>query len=119
MRLNVGPAGEVRTGWVRSYLGDGRLVQGQPPDERRWAIDAELASQPIPRALARHVGAGTGRDEFWRRWTAMETVCKLLDVPAHIWLKAYGLDAAPAGISVTTTRWRGIVVSAAAATPAA
>ena len=110
MTLRVGPATDTRVGWVRSYLSDGRLVQWRPPDGQPWAIDAELAEQPVPPALARRTGI-TERSTFWPRWTAMETACKLLGVPAHTWLTQYGLGRPPAALRIRTVNWNGIVVS--------
>jgi len=76
---------------ARSYLADGRIVRWHPPDGRPWAIDAELLAQAVPATLARRTGV-TDPARFWPQWTALETVCKLLDEPVLLRLRRLGLD---------------------------
>jgi hypothetical protein len=95
----------------RSYLADGRVVRWHAPDDRPWAIDAELASQPVPPALARRTGTGDP-GAFWPRWTALETVCKLLDEPVHLRLRRLGLDGGRAdGITTWTLAYSGVIIT--------
>jgi hypothetical protein len=98
---------------TRSYLADGRVVTWLPPaaSHYRWAIDAELATQPVPPALGRRTGI-TAPEAFWPRWTVAEVTCKLLDVPIVEWLHRYGLDAdVPAELSIVTFRHHELTVS--------
>jgi hypothetical protein len=96
---------------ARSHLADGRVVRWHPPDGRSWAIDAEIATQPVPVALARRSGIDDP-ERFWPRWTALETVCKLLDEPIYLRLRRLGLDGGVApGIVTWTRRYRDIVVT--------
>ena len=88
---------------TRSRLADGRVVGWY--GDAAYVIDAEIAAQPVPRALARRYGAG----DFWRRWTAAECAAKAYDVPIALWLREHGLDAG--ALEVTTVHWEGLVVS--------
>jgi hypothetical protein len=107
-----------RGGAVRSYLADGALVQWLPPidahpDVVRWAVDAEIGTQPVPVALAARTGV---RDpaRFWPRWTAIEATVKLLDVPVIVWLAEHGLSvrsAAGHGIVLHTARHRDLIIT--------
>jgi hypothetical protein len=95
--LVVGVAADRRDGWARSYLADRRLVQWRPPVAAPssicgWAVDAEIAAQRVPVAIAERTGVGDP-DVFWPRWTAIEVVAKLLDVPVVMWLAEHGLSA--------------------------
>jgi len=95
--LVVGAPADRRDGWARSYLADGRLVQWRPPAAALssicgWAVDAEIAAQLVPVALAERTGVGDP-DVFWPRWTAVEVAAKLLDVPVVMWLAEHGLSA--------------------------
>jgi len=88
-----------RDGWVRSYLADGTLVQWRPPidarpDVMRWAVDAEIGTQAVPRALADRTGVRQP-ERFWPRWTAIEVTAKLLDVPIVMWLAEHGPTHGP------------------------
>jgi hypothetical protein len=97
----------------RAHLADGRVVAGVSPSgglPGTLAIDAELASQRPPPALARRFGP-LHDEEFWRRWTQVEVACKLLDVPVLVWLRRHGLDATPAGVDLHTYVEAGIVVT--------
>ena len=96
----IDPPPAVRTPGApgaRSHLADGRVVSWSPPPTPglRVAVDAEIADQPVPPALARRFGID--RPElFWPRWTAVEVACKLLDVPILVWLSQRGLRVDPA-----------------------
>jgi hypothetical protein len=94
---------------ARTYLADGRVVRWHPPDDRPWAIDAELLAQPVPPALARRTGV-TDPALFWPQWTMLETVCKLLDEPVLLRLRRLGLDGGRAGAVRTWTRCHGGIV---------
>lgn len=102
-----GPEPAVR----RSYLADGRVIRLHPPDDRPWAIDAEIASQEIPPALGRRTGV-TDPAEFWPQWTVFETVCKLLDESVLVRLRRLGFagNRLP-GIRTWTRHYDGIVVT--------
>jgi hypothetical protein len=107
-----------RGGAVRSYLADGTLVQWLPPvdahpDVVRWAVDAEIGSQPVPDALAARTGV-CDPARFWPRWTAIEATAKLLDVPVIVWLAEHGLSARSAaghGIVLHTARHRDLIIT--------
>lgn len=93
---------------MRSYLPDGRVVSWRGPGQ--GVLDAELADQPVPRALAARYGA----HDFWVRWTRSEALAKLADVPIVVWLRKHGLDAQPpAGVDLRTFKADGLVVSLA------
>ena len=112
--ITVAPArpGEHAAGEARSYLADGRLVRWRPsaPAGLRVAVDAELAEQPVPPALARRFGASEPSD-FWTRWTRVEVCCKLLDIPVLEWLTTRGLDADVAEVALHTQALDGVVVT--------
>jgi hypothetical protein len=96
---------------TRSYLADGRVVRWHPPDDRPWAIDAELIAQSVPPALVRRTGVADP-EAFWPAWTALETVCKLLDEPVLLRLRSLGLDGGRHDdIRLWTRRHRGIIVT--------
>ena len=107
-----------RDGWVRSYLADGTLVQWRPPidarpDVMRWAVDAEIGTQAVPRALADRTGVRQP-ERFWPRWTAIEVTAKLLDVPIVMWLAEHGLSARAAaghGVVLRTVRRADLVIT--------
>lgn len=116
--LVVGAAADRRDGWARSYLADHRLVQWRPPvaalpSLRGWAVDAEIASQRVPVALAERTGVGDP-DVFWPRWTAVEVAAKLLDIPVVMWLAEHGLSArvaADQGVVLRTVRRAELVIT--------
>ena len=120
----VGAPSDRRDGWVRSYLEDGRLVQWRPPREAfpaiiRWAVDAEIASQAVPSALAARTGI-SAPEIFWPRWTAVEVACKLLDVPMVMWIVDFGLDPLPAmgrGVRLRTTTHLSLTITVGGLTP--
>lgn len=111
--VRLGPAGPARPpGVARSYLGDGRCVSWLPglsPAGLRVAVDAELATRPVPAALARRHGTGDP-EAFWARWTAVEVSCKLRDVPVAVWLRTAGLHP-DAAVGLRTFRRDGVVIT--------
>ena len=91
--LIVHPAGaDLPPGGTRSHLSDARTVSWSPrlPDGVRCAIDAEIADQPVPAALAARFGR-SDPESFWPVWTRVEVCCKLQDVPVLAWLGRHGL----------------------------
>jgi hypothetical protein len=110
--LRVGTPAELAGAVTRSHLGDGRVVGwvGPVPRGMSLAIDAELADAEVPPALARRFGT-VG---FWTRWTRAECLCKLVDLPMHMWWRRYGLEV-PAGFDGTwrTAEADGLVVTVA------
>lgn len=89
--LRVGTDAELSGYAARSHLSDGRVVAWTGPTgpgAPAVAVDAEI-DRPVPAALAaRHGAAG-----FWERWTRLECLAKLTDVPVVL-LQRAGLDAA-------------------------
>lgn len=124
---------------THTRLGDGRRLCWVPTElapGTRYAVDAELADQPVPRAL----GRGLTPERFWWLWTRAEARAKLADVPIAVWLRTVdwradgdvdadedvGIDADPdAGVDVPavaaatlyTTRTADLVVTYAVAPP--
>lgn len=114
-RLRVGPAGEVPSGGIRSYLSDGRVVRWRPAAHGVWAIDAELSGRPVPPALAAATGIHRSAD-FWPAWTRAECAAKLLDVPILVWVRRHGLSPGPlraAGLHLVVTEHAGITIALA------
>ena len=100
----------------RAYLADGRRIcwHRRAPDGWLLAIDAELASQPVPPNLGNRVEARSPTD-FWPAWTRTEVVCKLLDVPVLVWLTRHGLHTEPPAVHLhTVVRPDGLVVTVGA-----
>lgn len=94
----VGRREHVPAGAARTHLGDGRVLLWDPlpaPAFGTVAVDAEISRQAVPPALARRFGV-TAPGDFWPRWTATETVCKLLDEPVLVRLAREGLVRADA-----------------------
>jgi hypothetical protein len=86
---------------THSRTADGRIVCWSVPVPAVCAVDAEMVTQPVPAALSRR-WAIADPATFWPRWTATETVAKLVDVPVVVWLRRFGLvdsggDAGPGG----------------------
>ena len=113
--LVIHPPPPVRTPGApgaRSHLADGRVVSWSPPlpPEVRAAVDAEIATQPVPAALAGRFGIDRP-EVFWPRWTAVEVACKVLDVPVVLWLAQRGLRPDPLRVRTATFRTSGVVVS--------
>ncbi|MDQ6686118.1 MAG: hypothetical protein M3Z50_00660 [Actinomycetota bacterium] len=102
--LRVGTREQVAGARSRSHLGDGRAVgwYGAPGT----VIDAELARDPVPSALASRYGPV----DFWVRWTRAECAAKLACVPLPMWLREHGL-AEPADIELHTIRLGDTIVS--------
>ena len=76
---------------THSRLADGRLLCWRPPAPPTptglvRAIDAELAGQTVPRALARRATTDDP-DVFWPLWTRAEVRAKLHGIPIAAWLK--------------------------------
>jgi len=86
----VGSPADLAGAVTRSHLADGRVVGWVGPalPAGQLAVDAELADAEVPRALARRFGT-VG---FWTRWTRAECLCKLADLPMHVWWRRHGLD---------------------------
>lgn len=87
-QLRVGSDAELSGYAVRSHLSDGRVVAWAGPPGR-VAIDAEIERE-VPPALARTHGP----DRFWERWTRLECVAKLADVPVVL-LQRQGMGDGP------------------------
>lgn len=97
--LRVGTDAELSGYAARSHLSDGRVVAWTGPVEPAVAVDAEI-DRPVPPALA----ARHGEQRFWERWTRLECLAKLTDVPVVL-LQRDGLDADPGpGIELVTCR---------------
>jgi hypothetical protein len=95
--LVVHPAAtDLPPGGTRSHLADGRTVIWSPelPPGVRYAVDAEIADQPVPPALAARFERSGRTDpaSFWTAWTRVEVGCKLRDVPVLTWLGRHGLS---------------------------
>jgi len=99
--LRVGTDAELSRYAARSHLSDGRVVAWTGPVDTPVAVDAEI-DRPVPPALAaRHGEAG-----FWERWTRLECLAKLTDVPVVL-LQRDGLDADPGpDVELATGRLR-------------
>lgn len=83
---------------------------GPVPRGRLLVVDAEIADAEVPQALARRFGT-VG---FWTRWTRAECLCKLADLPMHVWLRRHGLDVpAEFGGAWRTEEASGLVVTVA------
>ncbi len=69
---------------THSRTGDGRVLCWHPHafgvDGDRWAVDAEVADQPVPPALARRWGSADPA-RVWPHWCVLEVLAKLGDVP--------------------------------------
>jgi hypothetical protein len=92
-------AADLPPGGTRSHLSDGRTVIWSPrlPPGVRYAVDAEIAEQQVPPALATRFGR-SDPEWFWTAWTRVEVGCKLRDVSVLTWLSRQGLspdDAVP------------------------
>ncbi|EWT01147.1 hypothetical protein N865_11510 [Intrasporangium oryzae NRRL B-24470] len=106
---------------THTRLADGRLLCWAPGPLLGgcvYAVDAEIAEQPVPRALGRRSGL-LGR-EFWRLWTRAEARAKVRDVPIIVWIDtvAWTADAdLPDGprVEVFTVEAGDLVVSYAVA----
>jgi hypothetical protein len=116
--LRVGTPADLAGAVTRAHLADGRVVGWVGPvpgpdasgARMALAIDAELADAEVPRALARRFGT-VG---FWTRWTRAECLCKLADLPMHVWWRRHGLEVpAEFGGTWRTVEANGLVVTVA------
>lgn len=84
--------GETYPGTARSYLADGRGVAWQVPDrpDLSFAIDAEIADQPVSAMLGRRARS-MDPSVVWPLWTGCEAAAKALDLPVLSWLNWPGL----------------------------
>lgn len=97
---------------VHSYAADGRRACWQGEGEA--AIDAELAAQPVPPALAARFPRHASPAVFWPAWTRAEALAKLAGVPILLWLRQHGLDAdAPVGVRLSRHDRDGLVIALA------
>ncbi|WP_431841914.1 hypothetical protein [Calidifontibacter indicus] len=106
--LELGPHvnGETFPGTARSYLADGRGVAWQIPqrDDVAFAIDAEIADQPVSAMLGRRARS-MDPAVVWPLWTGCEAAAKALDLPVLSWLNWPGLRL-PADIAdKVSLRW--------------
>ncbi|SFC56689.1 hypothetical protein [Micromonospora sediminimaris] len=110
--LRVASAADSGAAVTRSHLGDGRCVGWYAPPVPGWrvAIDAERAAAAPPPALARRFGS----TDFWGRWTRVECLAKLADVPVATWWHRHGLEV-PSG---TVWLWRTLPLTDLAVTVA-
>lgn len=75
-------------GGTHTRLSDGRQLCWAPSVAlagSRYAADAELLAQAVPRALGRRSGV-SDPTQFWRLWTRAEARAKLRDVPILEWI---------------------------------
>jgi hypothetical protein len=75
-------------GGAHSRLADGRQWCWRPgrPLGRGWALDVELADQPVSAALGRRLPP----DDPWAWWTRAEVCAKLFAVPIIVWVTREG-----------------------------
>jgi hypothetical protein len=99
---------------ARSYVADGRSVVWAPAcaSNMRFAVDAEIADQPVPPTLARRSGIDDPA-VLWPLWTAVELSCKLTGTPLALWLRQRGLQP-EAAIAIRTFVVADLVVSCGA-----
>lgn len=102
-------------GRTHSRLADGRLLCWRPsePTGLPLAIDAELAGQAVPRALAGRAETGDPA-VFWPLWTRAEVRAKLHGIPIAAWLRMVDWPAdadVGAPLEVVTVVRAGVVVS--------
>lgn len=91
----------------RSHLADGRVVGWY--GDREAVIDAEIADQPVPRALAARFGQGITTREFWVRWTQTECAAKIANVPISLWISEHGVS--PGQRDILTVLHEDVIVS--------
>ena len=84
--------GDTYPGTARSYLADGRGVAWQVPqqDGLAFAIDAEIADQPVSAMLGRRARS-MDPAVVWPLWTGCEAAAKALELPVLSWLNWPGL----------------------------
>lgn len=106
LELGTHVNGETYPGTARSYLADGRGVAWQIPqrDDVAFAIDAEIADQPVSAMLGRRARS-MDPAVVWPLWTGCEAAAKALDLPVLSWLNWPGLRL-PADIAdKVSLRW--------------
>lgn len=97
---------------LHSYAANGVRVCWRPPLPGRYAVDAELAGQPVPDALAAR-WASEGHPDgagFWEAWTATEVAAKLTGTSILTWLRRHPLGALPAGVEAVHRTARGLLM---------
>ena len=100
---------------THSRLADGRLLCWRLPARAGLvrAIDAELARQRVPPALARRA-ATDDPDVFWLLWTRAEVRAKLHGIPIVVWLGRVDWaadDELEASLAVVTVIADGVVLT--------
>lgn len=103
----------VRPGCTHSHLADGRVICWRPPlsglglaasstaaGTGHYAVDAEIASQPLPDRMASDWQDSAMN--FWIAWTRAEVAAKLANVPIVLWLRDNHL-ANPGDAATTIT----------------
>lgn len=98
--------GETYPGTARSYLADGRGVAWQAPerDGLTYAIDAEIADQPVSAMLGRRARS-MDPAVVWPLWTGCEAAAKALDLPVLSWLNWPGLRLPDEIATQVTLHW--------------
>lgn len=92
---------------THSRIADGRVVCWSPPrgDDDVYAVDAEIAAQPMPPHLElRWRGLWDAHDSFWAAWCASEVCAKLWDIPIVVLAARSPVGSSPvtlAGHTVT------------------
>jgi hypothetical protein len=75
-------------------------------DGVRFAVDAELAAQPVPHHLERRWrGRWGGHSSFWDAWCASEVCAKLADVPIVVLAAAGPVGCSPVTIDRHTVTY--------------
>ena len=75
----------------------------------RYALDIEDRNKQFPRSIAERLGCAENLDEACRRWTGLEVIAKLTNVPVHCMLLHAAVLPFPEGAEVhycyTTDYW--------------
>ncbi|MFW5469392.1 hypothetical protein ACOCJ4_05030 [Knoellia sp. CPCC 206435] len=91
---------------THSRLATGLVVCWSPPPVEgvRFAVDAELAAQPVPEHLGRRWRGrwGSSLASFWGAWCASEVCAKLADVPIVVLAAAGPVGPSPVTIDQHT-----------------
>jgi len=97
--LTIEPAaGHSCVGGTHSRVADGRIVcwSPSPSGPEQYAVDAELAAQPVPPHLERRWrGRWGSHAAFWDAWCATEVCAKLLDIPVVVMASRGPVGASP------------------------
>lgn len=98
LELVDAPGSHHCEGGTHSRLADGRALCWRPELHANtigYAVDAEIAAQPLPPALLARLGAPRDGEPvtFWEAWTRAEVCAKLFDVPILVWITRHGLPA--------------------------